>query len=121
MSSLKTVGVLAVAAALFGAAEAQAHAHLVSATPADGATVSAPKQLVLKFSEKLQPKFSTAHLMMPAKNNMQTPVKTAVAKDGVTMVVTPNQPLAVGAYALHWQAVAADTHKKEGVVNFTVR
>jgi hypothetical protein len=121
MNSLKIAGAFAVGAALMMAADAQAHAHLVSSTPADGATVAAPKQLVLKFSEKLQPKFSTAHLMMPAMNNMQTPVKTAVAKDGATMIVTPTQPLAAGAYALHWQAVAADTHKKEGTVSFTVR
>ncbi|MFC3068510.1 copper homeostasis periplasmic binding protein CopC [Phenylobacterium soli] len=109
------------AIALLTAAQAQAHAKLVSAIPADGATVAAPKQIVLKFSEKLQPKFSTAHLMMPAMNNMAMPVKATVAKDGVTMIVTPKGALSTGAYTVHWQAVAADTHKMEGKVNFTVR
>ena len=109
------------AMALLTAAQAQAHAKLVSSTPAEGATVAAPKQIVLKFGEKLQPKFSTAHLMMPAMNNMDMPVKATVAKDGVTMVVTPKAALAAGAYTVHWQAVTADTHKMEGKVNFTVR
>lgn len=120
MSRLK-IAAAAITLALFGAAEAQAHAKLVSSSPAEGATVAAPKQIVLKFSETLQPKFSTAHLTMPAMNNMAAPAKVTVAKDKVTMVVTPTEALGAGAYTLQWQAVTADTHKMEGKVSFTVR
>lgn len=109
------------AIALLGAAQAQAHAKLVSSTPAEGVAVAAPKQIVLRFSEKLQPKFSTAHLLMPTMNNMDMPVKATVAKDRLTMIVTPTGALTAGAYTVHWQAVTADTHKMEGKVNFTVR
>ena len=104
--------------ALLAAAQAQAHAKLVSSTPAEGAAVAAPKVLVLKFSEKLQPKFSGVAL---TGNNMAMASKVSVAKDGVTMTVTPVQPLTAGPYTLSWHAVTADTHKMEGKVNFTVR
>jgi methionine-rich copper-binding protein CopC len=118
MKPFKTAAALAAIAALFAAAQAQAHARLVSSTPAEGASAPAPKQLVLTFSEKLQPKFSTARL---TKNDVETPVKAVVAKDRTTMIVTPGQALTVGAYKLHWQVVTADTHKMQGDVSFTVR
>jgi methionine-rich copper-binding protein CopC len=118
MKPFKSAAVLAAIAALFAAAEAQAHAKLVSSTPAEGASVAAPKQIVLKFSEKLQPKFSTAKL---TRDGAATPAKAAVAEDRTTMTVTPAKPLAAGAYKVHWQAVTSDTHKIQGDVAFTVQ
>lgn len=109
------------AIALLAGAQAQAHAKLVSSTPADGATVAAPKEIVMTFSEKLEPKFSGATVTMPAMNNMAAPAKVSVAKDGMTMTATPAQPLAPGAYTVSWHAVAADTHRMEGKFSFTVR
>ena len=109
------------AIALLTAVQAQAHAQLVSSTPAEGATVAAPSQVVLKFSEKLQPKFSGVNLTMPSMNNMAVANKVSVAKDGVTMTVTPARPLTAGAYTVSWHAVTADTHRVEGKLNFTVR
>ena len=109
------------AVALLTAAQAQAHAKLVSSTPAEGAIVAAPKVLVLKFSEKLQPKFSGVVLTMPSMNDTAMATKVSVAKDGVTMTATPTQPLAPGTYTVSWHAVTADTHKMEGKLNFTVR
>jgi methionine-rich copper-binding protein CopC len=100
---------------------ASAHARLVRSTPADGAAGPAPKQIVLTFSEKLQPRFSSATLTMPGMNNMAAPAKVAVGKDRLTLMVTPTQPLSPGAYAVNWRAVTADTHKVQGKVSFTVR
>lgn len=107
--------------ALATAAQAQAHAKLVSSTPAEGATVTAPKQVVLMFSEKLQPKFSGVALTMPSMSNMAVATKVSVAKDRVTMTVTPTEPLTPGAYTVSWHAITADTHRMEGKYNFTVR
>ena len=118
MNLRNTAAVLSAIAALAAAAEAQAHARLVSSTPAEGATVAAPKEIVLKFSEKLQPTFSNARLM---KGDAAAASKSVVAKDRMTMVVTPAQPLSAGAYKVHWQAVTADTHKIQGDVAFTVQ
>jgi methionine-rich copper-binding protein CopC len=121
MTYLKIATVTAAALALFTAADAQAHAKLLSSSPTDGATVAAPRQIVLSFSEKLQPKFSTARLVMPTMSNMPMPAKATVAKDGKTLVVTPTKPLMAGDYAVQWTAVTADTHRIEGKVSFVVR
>lgn len=109
---------LALAAA---ATEATAHAKLVSSTPAANATVAAPKQIVLKFSEKMHPKLSGADLTMPQMNNMAVAAKAAVAKDGLSLVVTPAKPLMAGAYQVNWHAVTSDSHRMEGKLSFTVR
>ncbi len=115
------IAAMAAAVATLTAADAQAHAKLVSSDPAANATITAPKQLVLKFSEKLQPKFSGLELTMPGMNNMAVAVKVAVAADGKTMIATPTAPLAAGAYTVAWHAVAADTHRMDGKFGFTVR
>jgi methionine-rich copper-binding protein CopC len=114
-------GVLAGAALLAAAGAASAHAKLVSSSPAQNAVGAAPKQIVLKFSEKLQPKFSGVAVTMPQMNDMAVAARTGVAKDGVTLVVTPAKPLMPGAYAVKWHAVTADTHRMEGQFSFTVR
>ena len=75
---------LAAAAALLAAATgAQAHAHLVKATPAANAVVAAPKNLCLTFSEKLEPKFSGVDLM--TADGKPVALKAPVAaKDQIT-------------------------------------
>lgn len=120
MKMSKTLGLAAVtgAAAMLAATGAQAHAKLVSSNPGANATVAAPKQLVLKFSEKLQPKFSGADVAMPG---MVTPAKVSFAKDGKTMIVQPTAALMAGAYTVKWHAVTADTHRMQGTYSFTVR
>jgi methionine-rich copper-binding protein CopC len=117
-SNMMRLAAFAAAGVMFGATAAAAHAKLVSSDPAANATVAAPKQVVLKFSEKLQPKFSGADVAMPG---MVTPAKVSVAKDGKTMIVRPKEPLMAGAYTVKWHAVTADTHRMEGAYNFTVR
>ena len=112
----------AAALAMAGAAtQASAHAHLLTASPAANATVAAPRQLTLKFSEKLQPKFSGLAISMPQMNNMAAPTKIAVSKDGKSLVATPTAPLTAGVYKVSWHAVTADTHRVQGAYTFTVR
>ena len=120
MNRSKMVAFMAVAgaAALLTATGAQAHAKLASATPAANAMLTAaPKQIVLKFTEKLQPKFSGFDLSL---SGTAVPVKTIVGKDGVTVVGTPAKPLAVGTYTVTWHAVTKDTHRIEGTYTFMV-
>lgn len=103
-------------ALLLAASQAAAHAHLVTSAPEANATIAPPKQIVMRFSEKLQPKFSGFELSM---GGVPVPVKAKVAKD--TMVGTPARRLAAGAYQVKWHAVTADTHRMEGTYSFTVR
>ena len=118
MSRVFSLAAVAGAAALLGATAADAHAKLVSSSPAANTTVSAPKQLVLKFNEKLQRKFSGADLAMPG---MAMPAKGSVAKDGKTMIVKPTAALMPGAYSVKWHAVTSDSHRMQGTYSFTVR
>lgn len=98
-----------------------AHAHLVSSNPAANATVSAaPKTITLTFSAKVAPAFSKFELVMPEHGGMKVPVKTAVSKDGKSIVGTVSAPLAKGAYKIAWSAASADGHKMSGEVPFTV-
>jgi methionine-rich copper-binding protein CopC len=111
---------LAAATALLAAATgAQAHAHLVSATPAANAAVAAPKILSLTFSEKLEPKFSGVDLM--TANGKPVAVKSSVAaKDRKTITAALSAPLAAGSYMVMWHVVSADGHKMKGDFSFTV-
>lgn len=119
-TQFNALAALAGAAALLAGAPAWAHAHLVGSTPAAGATVAAPKTITLTFSEKLVPAFSKFDLTMPEMNGMKMTVKTAVSKDGKSIVGTPNAALPKGAYKIVWSAASADGHKMNGEVAFKV-
>jgi len=114
----RTLAILAACGALAAAGEAAAHAHLTASTPAANAAVPAPKEIVLTFTEPLQPKFSGLAITMPAMNNMAVPAKVSVS--GKTMTAIPATPLAAGAYQVRWHAVTADTHRVEGQLSFSV-
>jgi len=110
---------LAAALAFVGATQAQAHAHLVSTTPAEKTTVASPTAITLRFNEKLEPKFSGFEVTDP--RNVVVKLKTSVAQDGVSLVGAPAKALSPGAYKVIWHAVAGDGHRMEGTYSFTVR
>jgi hypothetical protein len=105
------------AVALLTGAPALAHAKLTAAEPAAEATVAAPAQVVLHFSEKLEPKFSGFDLV---KGGEKLGLKAAVGKDGKSLVGIPTAPVAAGAYQVNWHAVSADGHRMQGAYGFTV-
>jgi len=117
MSPIKTLAAAALLA-MACAGPAAAHAKLVASNPAASATVTAPKQIVLRFNEKLQAKFSGFDLSV---GGAKAPVQTSVASDGVTLIGAPARPLAAGAYKVDWHAVTADGHRMQGSYAFTVR
>ena len=115
------VALLAVLALSGAATQASAHARLLTSNPAANASVTAPKQLTLTFSERLQPKFSGLAVTMPKMNSMAAPMKVGFSKDGRSLLATPTKPLIAGAYKVSWHAVTADTHRVQGAYTFTVR
>jgi methionine-rich copper-binding protein CopC len=123
MTTTKTtasfLATIAAGALVLGASQAAAHAKLVSANPAPNATVAAPKAISLKFSERLEPKFSGFEIATTA--GAAVPVKTAVAKGGHVIDGALAAPLAPGAYKVTWHAVTADAHRMNGAYSFTVR
>lgn len=116
----KSAMLLAVSAALaFGVTEANAHAALKTANPAPNATVAAPKNIVLHFSEALEMKLSSFKLT----NIDGAQVKTMAmpAPDKVSLSAMPAAPLTPGLYTVSWTAVGDDAHPMKGTFSFTVK
>lgn len=107
--------------ALFMAAQtAFAHSEPVSMTPSANATVAAPANVVIHFSEELEPKFSTMTLTDAAGKTVSKQ-PAAVGKDAKTMTL-PLPALAPGVYTVKWVSVAADdAHRLDGNYKFTVK
>lgn len=104
---------------LAGAGAAGAHARLTAADPMVNATVVAPRQLVLRFSEKLVGGFSGFEVT--AANGAKVPVAAALGKDGLSLVGVPARPLAAGVYKISWHVVTSDSHRMQGEYSFKVR
>lgn len=96
---------------------AQAHAHLVRATPAPNSAVHSPIALHLQYSEKLEPKFSGASVMKADGKAVAAGVKVSAR----AMDVTPKAALTPGGYMVMWHVVSADGHRIKGQYNFTVK
>ncbi|GLZ87930.1 copper homeostasis periplasmic binding protein CopC [Pseudomonas sp. BN414] len=127
MSFFKTTtAAVALGAGLLLSAMAQAHPKLVSSTPAEGSTSTAPSKIELHFSENLTAQFSGAKLIMtdmPGMPNSPMGVKASVSgsDDPKTMVITPASPLTTGTYKVEWRAVSSDTHPVTGSLVFNVK
>lgn len=96
-----------------------AHAHLKSAMPAADATVSAPAELSLVFSEGVEQSFTKVDL---SKDGQAVLIKNIATQDPdkKTLIVTPAAPLTPGQYTVKWHAVSVDSHNTEGTYSFKV-
>jgi copper resistance protein C len=118
--SPRAIATLGVAVGLSMASQAQAHAHLVSASPAENSATSAPKLLALHFSEKLEPAFSGVEITKA--DGGRVAIRSEVpANDRKAIVGTVNGQLSPGVYRVQWHAVSADSHRTQGAYTFTVR
>ena len=97
---------------------ALAHAFLQHASPRAGAVVAhAPKEIVLEFSESLEPTFSGIAVSDATGHDVEA---ASAVIQGDSMHVALN-PLPAGRYRVVWRAVSVDTHRTEGSYNFTVK
>jgi copper resistance protein C len=109
--------VLALLLIPFGAPTARAHAFLDHASPLVGSTVaSAPHEVVLTFTQSLEPSFSTVTVTDPGGTDAAAG-KAQVS--GNTMRVGLKAGGA-GTYRVHWHALSTDTHTTEGTFTFHV-
>lgn len=116
------LALLAPAALLGVASQAQAHAHLISANPAANATVAAGvKAIALHFSEAPMTRFSGVDLMTSNGAKIAASPATVAPNDRKTLTTALKAPLAPGAYKVNWRAVTADTHRVQGSYSFKVR
>lgn len=113
---MKTAIVLA---ALLVPAAAHAHAFLDHASPKVGSTVAtAPHELLLWFTEKLEPAFSTVEV----RNAQGTVVsgKAQAAGGDATELRVPLKALPPGTYSVSWRVLSVDTHRTQGSFSFRV-
>lgn len=104
---------------------AQAHTHLVSATPAANSTVENPSSIQLRFSGKLRPTLSKVNLFMVgmgarAHPPMKVDAKTSFSADGKTIIMSM-KPLPAGTYKVDYHCISMDTHKARGSYTFNVK
>jgi len=113
--------VLVTLAMLSAASSAFAHAMLQRALPPAGSEVTAPpKQIMLTFTEGVEPLFSTIELRDAAAAVVPTPKPVAPAGNNRQIVVDlPSLPS--GEYTVIWHVTSVDTHKTEGRYRFTVK
>jgi len=120
--TLKTaVAGIAALELLFGSGAVQAHARLVSADPAVGATVKiSPRALRATFSEAVVGQFSALELTTD-KGAPVTIGKAVVNPRDHHMLMAPiGRPLAAGSYIVQWRSVGADTHRMTGHYGFRI-
>ena len=110
---------LAVAFALT-ASQALAHAHLKTASPADGATVDPPAEIILGFTEELEVKLSSITVKDARGDAISAAPAEAVSGDRKALKVRL-KPVPAGTYSVEWAATSVDTHRVTGQYRFTVR
>ena len=103
--------------ALMAAQAAYAHAFLDHAEPRVGSTVpTAPKEVVLIFSQKIEPAFSSVEV----SDGNGARVDQGKANISATTMRIGLKPLPPGTYRVRWQVLSVDTHTTEGNFSFQV-
>ena len=106
MSTPRAATVFAAASVLIlaGSVAADAHAHLVRAIPAAGATLeAAPSEVTLRFNEKLERAFSSIVVRDATGKQVDKGEGSVDRADRTTMRVSL-QPLQPGMYKVEWRA-----------------
>ncbi len=99
---------------------ALAHAHLDHASPAVGSTVAAASSTVLLwFTEKLEPNFSTVEVR-DAQGAAVQAGKATVDPANQAELHVPLKSLPPGTYKVIWRVLSVHTHRTQGDFSFTV-
>ena len=105
---------------LLAALPALAHAMLERASPAVGSTIkSAPREIKLRFTEKLEPAFSTVTVSGQGGEPVDAGDPHVDPSDPMVLRASL-KPLAPGSYKVVWRVVSVDTHVTEGDFKFTI-
>ena len=98
---------------------ARAHAMLDHASPRVGSTVNtAPREIVLWFTQKLEPAFSTIEVRNEHGETVQAG-KATVTGDRTQLRVAL-KALPPGTYKVNWRVLSVDTHTTQGDFSFNV-
>ena len=96
-----------------------AHAFLDHAAPRVGNTVAqAPKEVVLWFTQQLEPAFSSIEVRNEQGAAVTTGKATVIGDR--TQLRVPLKALSPGTYKVIWRVLSVDTHRTEGDFTFRV-
>jgi methionine-rich copper-binding protein CopC len=102
---------------LLASAEATAHAMLDRAEPRVGNKVAtAPREVTLWFTQKLEPAFSTITVTNSAGQRVDSG-KTRVSGNQMSVSLRSAGP---GTYHVTWRVLSVDTHTTDGSFSFQV-
>jgi len=105
---------------LLPVASAYPHAMLEKTEPPVGSEMTtSPMQLVLTFTESVEPLFTTVQVRDPAGADVAIGKPHAEPGNGRKLIVQL-PVLGRGKYTVNWHATSVDTHKTEGSFQFTV-
>lgn len=110
--------VLAFGLAASGAASAHALAKTAS-PPMNGTVRSPPTEVVINYSEGVEPKYCTIEVLDSTGARVDTGDVHGVKGNNKRLVVGL-KPLSPGTYKVIWHATSTDTHKTKGNYRFTV-
>lgn len=100
------------------AVPAAAHSLLLEASPAPGATVVAPTQLLVRFNNRIEKALSRLRLV-DERGDAQR-LSTPVSDGPADRLIVALPPLAPGAYRVEWQVLSTDGHIVSGRFSFRV-
>jgi copper resistance protein C len=110
--------VIAISCLSFSVTSALGHAMLDHASPRVGNTVAAaPKEVMLWFTQKLEPAFSSVEVRNEQGVVMNAGKATVV---GGTQLRVPVKTLPPGTYKVLWRVLSVDTHRTQGDFTFRV-
>ncbi len=98
---------------------AYAHAHPKAMMPAADATVAAPAEVSMTFSEALEAAFSSLAVLDAAGHAVISGKVELDATHTTMHLAAPG--LAPGVYTVQWVAVSRDGHRTSGSYHFTVK
>jgi copper resistance protein C len=102
---------------LLATGEAAAHAFLDHAEPRVGNEVAtAPREVTLWFTQKLEPAFSTVTVTNSAGQRVDTG-KPRVSGNQMSISL---RPAGTGTYHVTWHVLSVDTHTTDGNFTFQV-
>jgi hypothetical protein len=115
---MRTTILITVLLLLLGATiKANAHAFLDHANPRVGnAVATAPRDVTLWFTQKLEPAFST----MTITDSSGQRVDAGKPSINGNVMRVPLRVVKAGTYRVTWRVLSIDTHTTEGTFSFTV-